>query len=110
MKKTFLLLGIFAGTTFAFSQSVKLQKGYYKPSTGTYVAAHYKTESNKTNWDNYSTKGNYNYSTGTDGTKARDYSAEAYNYGNGQNIKTGSRGGQYYINSNGNKTYVPKRN
>ena len=94
MKKTFLLLGIFAGTTFAFSQSVKLQKGYYKPSTGTYVAAHYKTESNKTNWDNYSTKGNYNYSTGTDGTKARDYSAEAYNYGNGQNIKTGSRGGQ----------------
>lgn len=24
-------------------------------------------------------------------------------------IQTGSRGGQYYINSNGNKTYVKKR-
>lgn len=27
----------------------------------------------------------------------------------GETIHTGSRGGQYYINSNGNKTYVPKR-
>ena len=34
----------------------------------------------------------------------------AYNYGSGRTIHTGSRGGQYYINSNGNKTYVPKRN
>lgn len=109
MKRAILFLGLFAGTTFAFSQSVRLQNGYYRPSTGTYIAPHYKTESNKTNLDNFSTKGNVNYSTGTNGTKARDYSAEAYNYGNGQNIQTGSRGGQYYINSNGNKTYVPKR-
>ena len=29
--------------------------------------------------------------------------------GNGQTIKTGSRGGQYYINSNGNKTYIKKK-
>lgn len=109
MKKAFLLLGLLAGTTLAFSQSVKLQNEYYKPSTGNYVTPHYKTESNKTNWDNFSTKGNINYSTGTTGTKTRDYSVEAYNYGSGQTIQTGSRGGQYYINSNGNKTYVPKR-
>jgi hypothetical protein len=31
-----------------------------------------------------------------------------YNYGQRQTIQTGSKGGQYCINSNGNKTYVPK--
>ena len=41
---------------------------------------------------------------------ARDYSRDAYNYGAGHTIHTGSRGGQYYYNSNGRKTYVPKRN
>ncbi|MDC8028016.1 hypothetical protein NBY09_17945 [Elizabethkingia anophelis] len=56
-----------------------------------------------------STKGNYNQYNNTSGTRAKDYSSDAYNYGNGQNIQTGTRGGQYYINSNGNKTYVPKR-
>lgn len=109
MKKVFLLLFLFIGMSLLFSQKIRLQKGYYKPTTGTYVAPHYKTETNKTNLDNFSTQGNTNYTTGTTGTKARDYSIEAYNYGSGQNIQTGSRGGQYYINSNGNKTYVPKR-
>jgi len=33
------------------------------------------------------------------------------NYGsNSQNIKTGPKGGKYYINSNGNKTYIKKKN
>lgn len=109
MKKVFLLMFLFTGISLLFCQNVRLQKGYYKPSTRTYVAPHYKTESNKTNWDNFSTQGNTNYTTGTIGTKARDYSSEAYNYGNEQNIQTGSRGGQYYINNNGNKIYVPKR-
>ncbi|MBK6497038.1 MAG: hypothetical protein IPG00_02265 [Saprospiraceae bacterium] len=40
----------------------------------------------------------------------KDYSSEAYNYGAGQTIYTGPRGGQYYYNSKGNKVYVPKRN
>lgn len=109
MKKPLLLLLLFSGITLVFSQKVKLQNGYYKPSTGTYVVSHYKTTPNKTNWDNFSTKGNTNYSTGVTGTKPRDYSNEAHNYGKNQNIYTGSRGGQYYINRNGNKTYVPKR-
>ena len=81
----------------------------YTKSNGTYVQGHYRSSQNSTNHDNYSTSGNYNPYTGTTGSRARDYSTDAYNYGNGHTIHTGSRGGQYYINSNGNKTYVPKR-
>ena len=85
------------------------QQGYYKPSSGTYVNGYYKTTPNNTNLDNYSTQGNVNPYTNQSGYKARDYSTESNNYGSGQTIYEGSRGGQYYINSNGNKTYVPKR-
>lgn len=90
------------------SSSVRYQKGYTR-SDGTYVQGHYKTNSNRTNHDNFSTLGNTNTYTGSAGSRARDYSSGAYNYGSGRTIHTGSRGGQYYINSKGNKTYVPKR-
>jgi hypothetical protein len=83
--------------------------GYYRNS-GTYVQSHVRTMPNNTNWDNFSTKGNSNPFTGSTGYRARDYSRDAYNYGAGHTIHTGSRGGQYYYNSRGNKTYVPKRN
>ena len=82
----------------------------YTRSNGTYVQSHVRTMPNNTNWDNFSTKGNSNPFTGSTGYRARDYSNDAYNYGAGHTIHTGSRGGQYYYNSNGNKTYVPKRN
>ncbi|MBK7887696.1 MAG: hypothetical protein IPJ86_10515 [Bacteroidetes bacterium] len=81
----------------------------YYNNSGTYVDGYYRTSSNNTNWDNYSTQGNINWNTGTEGTRARDYSLDAWNYGSGQTIYTGPRGGQYYYNSNGNKVYVPKR-
>lgn len=81
----------------------------YTKSNGTYVRGHYRSSQNSTNHDNYSTSGNYNPYTGTTGSRAKDYSTGAYHYGSGHTIHTGSRGGQYYINSNGNKTYVPKR-
>ena len=42
-------------------------KGYTKKN-GTYVAPHYKTKSNKSKHDNYSTKGNTNPHTGKKGT------------------------------------------
>ena len=90
------------------SSSVRYQSGYTR-SNGTYVQGHYKTNSNSTNHDNFSTRGNVNTYTGSVGTRARDYSSGAYNYGRGHTIQTGPRGGQYYINRNGNKTYVPKR-
>jgi hypothetical protein len=96
----------------AFSQvnnSYRYQNGYIKPTTGSYVQPHYKTNINATNWDNYSTYGNTNTFTGNPGTRARDYSPQSYNYGSGQPIYSGPQGGQYYINSRGNKTYVPKR-
>ena len=82
----------------------------YTRSNGTYVQSHVRTMPNSTNWDNFSTKGNSNPFTGSTGYRARDYSNGAYNYGVGHTIHTGSRGGQYYYNSNGHKTYVPKRN
>lgn len=81
----------------------------YTKSNGSYVQGHYRSSKNSTNHDNYSTSGNYNPYTGSAGSRAKDYSTGAYNYGSGHTIHTGSRGGQYYINSNGNKTYVPKR-
>lgn len=93
------------GTT---NSSVRYQQGYTR-SNGTYVSGHYKTNSNYTNHDNFSTRGNSNPYTGSIGSRARDYSNGAYNYGSGRSIQTGPRGGQYYINSRGNKTYVPKR-
>ncbi len=88
--------------------SVRYQEGYQK-SDGSYTNGHYKTQSNGTNLDNYSTSGNTNPYTQQSGSRAQDYSPEATNYGSGRTIHTGPRGGQYYINSNGNKTYVPKR-
>ena len=81
----------------------------YVRSNGTYVDSYIRTMPNSTNWDNFSTQGNSNPYTGSTGYRARDYSSGAYNYGSGHTIHTGSRGGQYYYNSNGNKVYVPKR-
>lgn len=71
MKKIFLTLILFV-SLLSFSTSVEAKtahvKGYYKPSTGHYVAPHYKTTPNKTKLDNFSTKGNYNPYTGKKGT------------------------------------------
>lgn len=63
-----LALGL-ATTTSA--KTIKV-KGYYKPSTGTYVMPSYRTAPNKTKIDNYSTKGNYNPYSGKSG-KVRAY-------------------------------------
>ena len=81
----------------------------YVRNNGTYVEPHVRTMPNSTNWDNFSTIGNTNPITGTSGYRARDYSNDAFNYGIGHTLHTGPRGGQYYYNSHGNKTYVPKR-
>lgn len=72
MKKIFLsiavsliLLSGFVGFAEARISSVR---GYIKPSTGRYVAPHFKTTPNHTKIDNFSTKGNYNPFTGKKGT------------------------------------------
>jgi hypothetical protein len=109
MKKAILLSVLLCTTVMIKAQSVRYQRGYYKRTTNTYVQPHYKTDINTTNWDNYSTTNNYNPYNGNTGSRARDYSIDALNYGNGKTIYQGERGGQYYINDRGNKVYVPKR-
>jgi hypothetical protein len=108
--RTLVFLGSFLFIAFAGqAQNSVYVPGYIK-SDGTYVQGHYRQTSNNTNHDNWSTVRQYNPYTNTTGSRARDYSNEANNYGSGNTIYTGSRGGQYYYNSNGNKVYVPKRN
>lgn len=92
----------------SYAQNQTYVNGYYK-SDGTYVPGHYRQTPNSTNHDNWSTTQQRNPYTTENGSRAKDYSTQAYNYGAGQTIYTGPNGGQYYINSNGNKTYVPKR-
>jgi len=82
--------------------------GYMKKD-GTYVNGYTRSSPDSTNWNNYSTQGNSNPYTGSDGTRARYYSPEASSYGGDRTIYTGPRGGQYYINDSGRKVYVPKQ-
>lgn len=69
--KKFLLVTVLFGGILSFSLSAEAStvrvKGYYKPSTGTYVAPHYKTSPNRSKFDNYSSKYNYNPYTGKSG-------------------------------------------
>ena len=95
-------------STYGTNPSTTSVSGYTR-SNGTYVNGYTRTRRNGTNHDNFSTSGNYNPYSGTTGSRARDYSTQSYNYGSGQTIQTGPRGGQYYTNSRGNKVYVPKR-
>lgn len=71
MKKLFLRLALFIGI-LSLSASAEARvtsvRGYFKPSTGSYVAPHYKTTPNRSKFDNFSTKGNYNPYTGKKGT------------------------------------------
>ena len=71
MKKLLLVLALLIGV-MSFSASADARttrvRGYYKPSTGSYVAPHYKTTPNRSKFDNFSTKGNYNPYTGKKGT------------------------------------------
>lgn len=51
------------------AQAASRVRGYYKPSTGRYVAPHYRTAPDTSKWNNYSTKGNLNPYTGKLGNK-----------------------------------------
>ena len=108
MKKFLFALGFAAFTFASASAQTTTTRGYTK-ANGTTVAPYIRTQSNGTNADNWSTQGNANPQTGTNGSRAQDYSAPASNYGGGQPVQTGPRGGQYYTNDNGRKVYVPKR-
>ncbi len=86
----------------------------YTKADGTYVYGYFKTKPNNTNEDNYSTKPNVNPYTAQPGSvKPVDkpmptpaVTTPTYTPTPSPTILTGSRGGQYYINSNGKKTYI----
>jgi hypothetical protein len=101
-----------ASLAFALLSSFALADNYVEGhfrSDGTFVPGHYRTAPDNTNVNNYSTQPNVNPHTGSQGSRAQDYSSGAYNYGQGHQIQTGPRGGQYYINDSGRKVYIPKR-
>jgi len=108
MKNFLFVLAFLFISVLTYSQSQTYVSGYFK-SDGTYVQGHYRQTPNSTNHDNWSTKQQSNPYTGQSGSRAQDYSPNANNYGLGKTIYTGPQGGQYYINNNGNKVYVPKR-
>ncbi len=56
-------LGLFVQTTEA---AVRV-RGYYKPSTGSYVSPYVRSSPNSYKFDNYSARGNYNPYTGKRG-------------------------------------------
>lgn len=106
MKSLFTFFVLFLGTFLAIADSSV--SGYVKRD-GTYVPPYIRSSPDGTNLNNYSTQGNYNPYSGSPGTRAQDYSPNAMNYGGGNQVYTGPRGGQYYYNDSGKKVYVPKR-
>ncbi len=108
MKSLFLFLTFIFMTITGYAQTTVWIDGYYKKD-GSYVPGHYRQTPNQTNHDNWSTPQRRNPYTYENGSRAKDYSPEANNYGSGRTIYIGPNGGQYYYNSNGNKVYVPKR-
>lgn len=72
MKKllaTILLILFLLGGVVGFVEAIVRVKGYYRPSTGTWVEPYYRTSPNKYKWDNWSSWGNYNPYTGKRGYK-----------------------------------------
>lgn len=118
MKKLFFFIAFLFAAANSFAQTSTYVSGYTN-SNGTYVQGYYRTTPNTTRNDNYSTVGNVNPYTGSYGTKPADsynssstYSPSSYSSSystptySSTPVYTGSRGGQYYINSNGNRTYI----
>ena len=67
-----LLLAVFVLGMFSFvslAEAAVRVKGYYKPSSGRYVAPSYRSSPNRVKYDNYSSKGNYNPYSGKKGYK-----------------------------------------
>lgn len=64
MKKIMLLTFLISSAAMADTYV----NGYYR-SNGTYVQPHYRSDSNDTKLDNWSTQGNVNPYTGQQGTK-----------------------------------------
>ncbi|WP_396138634.1 hypothetical protein [Flavobacterium sp.] len=127
MKKAFLFIVFLFAAANSFAQSTVYVQGYTR-SNGTYVQGHYRTAPDATITNNWSTVGNVNPYTGKPGTVSYSSSTSSYSTYSSPSystysspsyststysspsystpVYTGSRGGTYYVNSNGNKTYI----
>ena len=75
MKKLILTVAFFIAVISLSARAearVTRVRPYYKPSTGTYVAPHFKTSPDSTKFDNFSTRGNSNPFTGKKGYASPD--------------------------------------
>lgn len=73
MKKLAGFLFIFIAFTVLFALSTEAAvrvRGYYRPSTGSYVPPSYRSSPNSSRFDNWSTRGNVNPYTGRAGTQS----------------------------------------
>ena len=98
MKKTILFLAAILVYATTFGQGQTYVNGYTR-SNGTYVEGHYRTTANYTKNDNWSTVGNTNPYTGTEGTKPGGYNSSYSTY----STPTYSS----YPSSNDYSTYTP---
>ena len=131
MKKAFLFIVFLFAAANSFAQTSTYVSGYTK-SNGTYVQGHYRTAPDATITNNWSTVGNVNPYTGKAGTVPRSHSTSSYSSSTYSSpsyststysspsyststysspsystpVYTGPRGGTYYVNSSGNKTYI----
>ena len=112
MKNLFFLIVFFFTTALTFAQSQVWVNGYTR-SNGTYVQGYYRTAPNSTIITDWSTARNVNPSTTSTYYTVptyTTYTTPTYtptpSYTSTNTLYTGPNGGTYYINSNGNKTYV----
>ena len=127
MKKAILFIVFLFAAANSFAQSTVYVQGYTR-SNGTYVQGHYRTAPDATIINNWSTVGNVNPYTGKPGTVSYSSSTSSYSTYSSPSystystpsyststysspsystpVYTGPRGGTYYVNSNGNKTYI----
>lgn len=69
--KKIIVLSIVLSFIFVFSalsaDAAVRVRGYFKPSTGSFVMPHYRSNPDSSRFNNWSTKGNYNLFTGKKG-------------------------------------------
>lgn len=78
MKNAILFIAAILVYATSFGQGQTYVNGYTR-SNGTYVEGHYRTTANYTRDDNWSTIGNVNPYTGSEGTKPGGYNSSYYN-------------------------------
>lgn len=77
MKRLLLIWACLLWAGAAEAQNADFVRGYYKPSSNTYVAPSYRSRANNTRLDNFGTKGNTNPYSGAKGYKPA-YKAPSY--------------------------------